>query len=98
MAKQPKPQAVSLDSILSNPSDKSKLEAYIKEAVIHKEKIKFEQEGIKDIREDAFEQIGIEPKIFNELVKIKFKGNYAEEKDRISDIDSALELLFKDGE
>jgi hypothetical protein len=98
MAKQPKREAVSLDSILANPSDKSKLEAYIAEAVIHKEKIKFEQEGIKDIRDDAFEQIGLEPKTFNDLVKIKFKGNYTEVKDQISDIESALEILFKDSE
>jgi hypothetical protein len=93
-----KKEYVSIESILNNPSDKSKLIAFLDEAVIHKKKIEMENEGITDLRNDAVEAMGLSPKLFNQLLRVTFKNSYTETKAEISALESAIEMLFDTGE
>lgn len=94
MAKKTKAEPVSITTILNNPVDKKKLQSMIDEAVRCKFLIADQNESIKAIKDEALEQIGVEPKLFSSLVKIAYDNNYAEKQHELSDLDDAIELLF----
>lgn len=89
---------VSIESILNNPSDKSKLVVFLNQAVEHKQRIALENDGIKTLRQDAAETIGLEPKLFNQLVRVSFNNSFTETKAEISALESAIEILFPETE
>jgi hypothetical protein len=94
MAKKEKPQVREIEDILSNPSDKAKLQGFIDEAARCKQLIADQNESIKGIREVAVEEIGINPKLFNSLVKVSFDGSSMETKATINSLDTAIAILF----
>lgn len=94
--KKQKVEVRAIEDILNNPSDRSKLENFIQEAVDSKTRIASENELIKDIKEDAKEKIGLDPSLFNDLVRISFKHDHLKTQEKISALDSAIEILFKD--
>lgn len=96
--KKGKQQFVSIESILANSSDKSKLITFLDEAVRCKLRMADENEAIKGLREEAAEKLGLEPKLFNQLVKVSFNNSYSETRAEISALESAIEILFADKE
>jgi len=98
MAKKEKPAIVSIEAILANPSDKSKLMTFLEEAVRCKLRIADEMEAIKGLREEAAEKLGLESKLFNQLVKVSFNNSYSETKAEISALESAIEILFPESD
>lgn len=98
MAKKEKPSIVSIEAILANPSDKSKLMTFLEEAVRCKLRIADEMEAIKGLREEATEKLGLESKLFNQLVKVSFNNSYSETKAEISALESAIEILFPESD
>ena len=97
--KKEKPQIREIEDILNNPSDKSKLQNFLDEGVRCKTRVADENEAIKDLRETAKEDLGLDPKLFNQLVQIGFKNNYLEKQHEMSALDSAIEILFnKEGD
>ena len=94
MARKEKPQIVNIESILANPSDKAKLMGFLDEAVICKEKIADQQESIRAIRDEALQQVGLAPKLFNQLLAISYTKNPMEKQDEIHSLDAAIEILF----
>lgn len=98
MAQKQKPVFVSIEAILANTSDKSKLLTFIEEGVRCRLRIADENEAIKGLREEAAEKLGLEPKLFNQLVKVAFNSSYTETKAEISALESAIEILFGDKE
>lgn len=97
MAKDKK-QIVSIEAILANPSDKSKLVTFLEEAVRCKLRIADEMEAIKGLREEAGEKLGLESKLFNQLVKVSFNNSYSETRAEISALESAIEILFPESD
>lgn len=91
-----KHEIVSIEAILANSSDRSKLQSYLDEAVRCRLRIADENEAIKGIREVALEKLGLEPKLFNQLVKVSFNSSYSETRAEISALESAIEILFGD--
>jgi len=55
--------------------DSEALEGYIKEALLVKNAIALENEKLKDIKDSAKEALGIKPKLFNQLLNMRFKLN-----------------------
>jgi hypothetical protein len=92
--KKEKPQIRQLEDILGNPSDKSKLESFLDEAVRCKTRMADENEALKDLRETAKEDLGLDPKQFNQLSAIAFKNNFLEKQAEFSALDFAIEALF----
>jgi len=89
-----KPEIVNIESILNNPKDKATLQGFIDEAVRLKMIIKDNNESIKAIKDEALEKIGLDPKMFNALVKIATNNNALETQSEIHALDAAIEILF----
>jgi hypothetical protein len=94
MAKE-KPQIRDITDVLNNPSDKSKLDTLLAEACRCKLRIADENEAIKDLRIAARDDLGVEPKMFNSLLKVSFNGNPMETQHELSALDIAISILFK---
>jgi ATP-dependent protease Clp ATPase subunit len=94
MARKEKPQIVNIESILNNSADKSKLIGFLDESVICKEKIADQQESIRAIRDEALQQIGLAPKLFNQLLAISYSNKPFEKQSEIHSLDAAIEVLF----
>ena len=93
MAKKEKPQVRRLDDIVNNTADRAKLQNLLDEAVQCKVKIADQNESIKGIREDAFEAVGISPKMFNQLLGIWYNRNFEEKQEELNSLDSAIQLM-----
>ena len=93
-----KKQYVSVEAILANQSDKSKLITFLEEAVRCKLRMASETEAISDLRSEAAEKLGLQPKLFNQLVKVSLNNSQTETKEEISALESAIEVLFPDSE
>lgn len=91
--KQPKPE-FNLDSILNNPVDAKRLKGFIDESVLEKEQIARHNEGLKDIRNEAKDALGIPPALFNHLVKTKFNESLKEEHEKLDATDQTLSKLY----
>ena len=83
-----------IQTVVQNPSDRSKLQNYIDEAVRCKQHILDHQESIKTLRDSAINELGIEPKIFSTLVTLFFNNNFDEKKAEIEKIESAIDALM----
>lgn len=90
MAKTP---IVDIISILNNLDARAKLTNFIDEALILKRSIDDKQQDIKIIREEALEKIGIEGKMFNQILGLYHKGNFGEKQEELSQLESAIEML-----
>lgn len=82
-----------IESILNNSSDKAKLKNSIDEAILIKKAIKTKNEDFKVIADDAAEKVGIDPKLFKQLVSLYLKNNFAEKQAELSALESAIEML-----
>lgn len=69
--KKPKRQKVefSLDNLTKNPVLKGQLDGFIQEIELHRNAQKSAAEGIKDIRNEAKDALGIPGKVLNKLVR-----------------------------
>jgi uncharacterized protein (UPF0335 family) len=79
---------------LHSDDDRKKLRGFIDECVLVKQKIKMEQETLKDIRSEAKDNLGIPPKIFNKLVKVAFNDSFQTEKQEYEEFEAIVDLLF----
>lgn len=59
----------SLQTIQGNAVTRKQLESFIEDIVVSKQKMKSEQEAVKDLVNEAKESLGIPGKILNKLVK-----------------------------
>jgi hypothetical protein len=98
MAKQQKTEVRSLEDILANSADRSKLQGFLDEGVICKQRIADQQESIKAIRDEALQQIGLAPKQFNQLLAISYGNNPFEKQSEMHALDIAIEILFGENE
>lgn len=96
--KKQKPQIVSFDAIIANPSDKSKLQGFIKTGVDSMIRAAAEKDHIKSIRDTAKEEIGLDPKMFNFLVKEDFNNAFSATKADLAEKEFALEALYGEEE
>jgi hypothetical protein len=94
MAKQAKAESRDLTSIINNPSDRVKLQNFVDEAANCMTRIADERLSIKDIRDEAIDKLGIDPKLFNFLVKTTFDNSSSEKKAEIEAFEIALTTFF----
>jgi hypothetical protein len=81
-------------TIIAAPAQRSKLQNYIDEAVRAKTKILDEQESIRTLREQAVEELNIEPKMFSALVSLYFNNNFEQKKDELSKLEAVIDALM----
>jgi len=82
--------------IMAIPSMKSKLNSFIDEAVLSKQKIQYEQDHIKAIRDNAKEEVGIKPAVFNAYVAMVFNNDYTQRKDKLEELVDMVEAVMKE--
>jgi hypothetical protein len=98
MARKEKPVERDIAEILNNPVDKSTLRGFLSEAVLVRQKLADEQESFRVLRSEAFEKLGLSPKLFNSLVRISYDNNHLEKLSEIHALDDAIEMLFATAE
>lgn len=69
-----------LNTIINDPVKLKQLIGFVQEAVLCKRKIAAENEQIKDIRAEAIDVLGIPGKLFNKIIRAKFKDDFQVEK------------------
>ena len=79
-------------SIMKDPRLAATLSNYIDEAVTCKTAIATQQTHIKAIRDNAIEELGLNPKLFNLYVAASFNNDYTK---RRVDLNESLELIEK---
>ena len=79
---------------LKTDGDKQSMKGFIEEAVRSKQRIKMEQEAMKDIRNEAKDKLGVTPKLFNKLVKAVHKQDLGKEKQEFEEFEAVLELIY----
>lgn len=95
MARQRKAQAQIRDiaSIINNESDRAKLKGFIDEAVRCHVRIADEQESVRGIREAATNDIGIDPKLFSNIVRVFRTDSFDKTKEEMTELETAIEML-----
>lgn len=83
-----------IKEIMQNPSMKAKLNSYVDEAVAAKQKIQFEQENIKKLRENAVDDLGIKPAIFNQFVAMVYNNDYNERRDKLEELVNMVDVVM----
>ena len=83
-----------VSDIAKNPVSRQKLESFLDEVVRCKIKIADEQESIRNLRESAVEELGINPKEFNLLVGVYFNHNGEAKRDELESSVDAIDAMF----
>lgn len=75
--------------------DAEKLKDFIEEAMVAKEKMELFKGSIGDIRTHAKEELGITPKMFNQILNLRYKQNRDEVEDQNDELINTYDNLFK---
>lgn len=79
---------------LKSESDKLAMKGFIEEAVLRKQKIKMENEGLKDIRNECRDRLNITPSTFNKVVKIVMNADMNKERNEFDNIETIIETIY----
>ena len=82
--------------IMEQPSMKAKLSSYIDEAVKSKQSIYHEQEHIKACRDNARDELGLKPAVFNAYVAMVYNNDYVQRKDKLEELIDMIDEVMKD--
>lgn len=100
MAKQPQELTVAtskfqdIGTIMKDPNLKVRLMAYVDEAVDAKGEIAKQQATIKALRDNALEELKLNPKLFSGLVAATFNNDYAKRKTSLEEQVTMLEHVI----
>lgn len=83
-----------IQTILKDPELKAKLNNMVDEAVRCKQRIHNEQQSIKDIRDAARNDVGINPKLFNYYVSMVFNNDYASRLENVQSLETLIETVM----
>jgi len=90
-----KKQYIEVSTILKDQGLRTKLQNYIDESIRCKTKILDEQESIKVLRDSAVDELGIEPKMFTQLVSLFFNNNFEEKRAELEKLEEAISALMQ---
>lgn len=98
MKDKPKKVEFSLEQIQNNPVTRKQLEGFIEEVVLLKREIKSRQEGLKDIRNEAKDSLGVPPRTLMKLVKENMDpGTIEAEVHELEQVQEIAEAIENDG-
>jgi len=87
-----------IEDIMRDPAMKAKLTNLVDEAVQCKQKISYEQENIKALREAALDDLGLKPQLFNNFVAMTYNNDYQQRKEGLEQQLTLVELVMGDTE
>jgi hypothetical protein len=82
--------------IMNQPRMKATLNSLVDEAVKAKGKIRVEQETIKGLRQNALDELGLKPAVFNQYVAMVFNNDYVQRKDKLEEIIDLIDTVMTD--
>jgi len=85
-----------IKEIMEQPSMKAKLTSYVDEAVKSKGKIAFEQDHVKQIRDQARDELGLKPAVFNAYVAMVYNNDYVQRKDKLEELVDLIDYVMED--
>ena len=85
-----------ISEIMKNPAMKARLISWIDEAIKCKQKIAVQQENIKRIREDAQDELGLKPAIFNQYAAMAFNNDYTTRKQKHEELVELIDYIISD--
>jgi hypothetical protein len=85
-----------IQEIMQQPSMKAKLSSYIDEAVQCKSKISYEQDNIKALREQALDELGLKPAMFNQYVAMVYSNDYVQRKEKLEELVDLVDYVMED--
>lgn len=94
VADKPNTKFKDITDILKDPQLKAKLNNCVDEAVRQKQQIFEKQQTIKDLRDTARNDVGLNPKLFNYYVAMVFSNDYAARKDNVDQLSTLIETVM----
>jgi len=98
VVKSPEKQAKfrEIKEIMEQPSMKAALSSYVDEAVKCKQKIQFEQDNLKALRDNAKEELGLKPNVFNAYVAVVYNNDYVQRKEKLEELVDLIDYVMED--
>lgn len=90
------PKFREIKEIMQQPSMKAKLMTFVDEAVNCKKKIEFENQNLKALRENAKDELGIKPNVFNAYVSMVHANDYVQRKGKLEELVDMVEYAMED--
>lgn len=84
----------SILEIMQMPSYRARLQSFADEALKCKQNIQFEQENLKALRENAAEELGIKPAVFNNYIDMLYKNDYVQRHDKFSELADMVKAVM----
>lgn len=88
-------QFTDVTTIVKDQSLNAKLQGYIDETIRCQTKILDEKKSIKDIKDAAVEDLGIDPKMFTRIVDMFFNNSFEQKLDELSRLETAIHALMQ---
>lgn len=85
-----------IQEIMKNPRMKALLSSYVDEAVKCKMEIAKQQEIMKGFREQALDELGLKPPVFNTYVQMVFNNDYIQRKDKLQELIDLVDQVMID--
>ena len=85
-----------INEIMSQPRMKALLSTYVDQAVKCKIAIGVEQESIKGIRQNALDELGLKPAVFNTYVAMVYNNDYVQRKDKLEELLDLVDQVMLD--
>jgi hypothetical protein len=85
-----------IEEIMKNPRMKALLSSYVDEAVKCKGKIAEQQEFLKGFREQAADELGLKPAVFNTYVAMVYNNDYIQRKDKLQELIDLVDHVMLD--
>jgi len=82
--------------IMAQPRMKALLTSYIDEAVKCKVEIGKQQELLKGYREQALDELGLKPAVFNTYVAMVYNNDYVQRKDKLQELMDLVDQVMLD--
>ena len=85
-----------ISEIMAQPRMKALLSTYVDQAVKCKVQIGVEQESIKGIRQNALDELGLKPAVFNTYVAMVYNNDYVQRKDKLEELLDLVDQVMLD--
>lgn len=85
-----------IKEIMEQPTMKAKLASFVDEAVKAKSKIRFEQENLKVLRDNAKDELGLKPNLFTAYVNLVVNNDYLEKKESLEQMIDLVDYVMED--
>lgn len=85
-----------ISEIMAQPRMKALLTSYVDEAVKCKSAIALQQETLKGFRDNAVDELGLKPAVFNAYVQMVYCNDYLQRKDKLTELLDLVDQVMLD--